>query len=179
MKDRPATMNATDHAISDREEPGSSSESELPPEPKLSLTCDVESDDCDKRWLSTQIDAACTHLPRDVHRIAVRIVDDAEMIDLHRRFHDDATTTDVLTFDSGATEGPLEVDIAVCLDEARRNASDRGHDVARELLLYIVHGLLHCCGHDDHDADEHRRMHAEEDRILTAIGVGPVYGGDA
>ena len=172
-------MNATDHAISDREEPGSSNESELPPEPKLSLTCDVESDDCDERWLSMRIEAACEHLPRGVHRIAVRIVDDAEMIDLHRRFHDDATPTDVLTFDAGATDGPIDADIAVCLDEARRNASDRGHDVGRELLLYVVHGLLHCCGHDDHDADEHRRMHVEEDRILTAIGVGPVYGGDA
>ena len=179
MKDRPATMNATDHAISDREEPGSSNESELPPEPKCTLTCDVESEDCDERWLSTQLDAACGHLPRDTRRVTVRIVDDAEMIDLHRRFHDDPTTTDVLTFDSSEEHGPIDVDIAVCLDEARRNATERGHDVVRELLLYIVHGLLHCCGYDDHDVREHARMHAEEDRILTAIGVGPVYGGDA
>jgi len=179
MKDRPATMNATDHAISDREESGSSNESELPPEPKLSLTCDVESDDCDEGWLCRQVEAACPHLPRDVGRLAVRIVGDAEMTDLHRRFHDDPTTTDVLTFDAGAAEGPIEVDIAVCLDEARRNASERGHDVDRELLLYIVHGLLHCCGHDDHEDEAHARMHAEEDRILTAIGVGPVYGGEA
>ena len=80
MKDRPATMNATDHAISDREESGTSNESELPPEPKLSLTCDVESDDCDERWLRRQIEAACPHLTREVGRLAVRIVGDAEML---------------------------------------------------------------------------------------------------
>ena len=44
-----------------------------------------------------------------------------------------------------------------------------------QLLLYILHGLLHCAGFDDHDPAEHDRMHTEEDRILTAIGVGPVF----
>jgi probable rRNA maturation factor len=172
-------MNTSDHAIADREEPGSSSESELPPEPRLNLACDVESSDCDERWLSSHLESICGHIDREFHRVAVRVIDDAEMVDLHSRFHNDPTPTDVLTFEASDPGDPVDVDIAVCLDEARRNVVDRGHDVNRELLLYMLHGLLHCCGHDDHDAESHARMHAEEDRILVAIGVGPVFGGDA
>ena len=179
IKDCPSTMNTSDHAITDREEPGPSTEPELPPEPRLTLACDVESANCDEPWLREHIEAACEHLDCGLHRVSVRIIDDAAMIDLHRRFHDDATTTDVLTFQESDPGAPVEVDIATCLDEERRNASDRGHDVNHELLLYVVHGLLHCCGYDDHEPDAHVRMHVEEDRILAAIGVGPVFGGEA
>ena len=42
----------------------------------------------------------------------------------------------------------------------------------------IVHGILHCCGFDDHDEESHQKMHAEEDRILNAIGVGTVWSSD-
>jgi ssRNA-specific RNase YbeY (16S rRNA maturation enzyme) len=43
------------------------------------------------------------------------------------------------------------------------------------LLLYGVHGLLHAIGHDDHEPGAHALMHAEEDRLLTKIGVGPIF----
>ena len=45
------------------------------------------------------------------------------------------------------------------------------------MLLYAVHGLLHCAGFDDHETAAFDRMHAEEDRILRAIGVGPIFAG--
>jgi probable rRNA maturation factor len=95
---------------------------------------------------------------------------------LHRRHTGVAGTTDVLTFDLREMGlGPLDVDIVVCLDEADRQAASRGHAVERELLLYVVHGLMHCLGHDDHEEAACARMHAAEDAVLTAIGVGPVY----
>ncbi len=56
-----------------------------------------------------------------------------------------------------------------------RQARQRGHSVERELLLYAVHGLLHCAGFDDHGTAAFDRMHAEEDRILRAIGIGPIF----
>ena len=100
------------------------------------------------------------------------------MAGAHQRYAGVSGTTDVLTFDlaeSGA--GRLDADLLVCFDEAARQAAGRGHDVATELLLYIVHGVLHCLGQDDHDPAAASRMHAEEDRVLEAIGVGRVYGG--
>ena len=63
-------------------------------------------------------------------------------------------------------------------DEARRQAELRGHGVAQELALYIVHGILHCTGYDDHEeagAFGSIAMHRREDEILSAIGAGVVY----
>jgi probable rRNA maturation factor len=110
--------------------------------------------------------------------LRVRIVGDDEMSQAHVKYCDIPGTTDVLTFDLSDTPGVLDVDILACLDEAQRQAQSRSHEVQRELLLYIVHGLLHTQGHDDHDEAAYARMHAEEDRLLSAIGVGPTFARD-
>jgi probable rRNA maturation factor len=69
------------------------------------------------------------------------------------------------------------LDTVICLDEARRRAGELGHTVHKELLLYCVHSLLHVQGYDDVTAAGARRMHAREDEILVALGIGPVYRG--
>lgn len=107
--------------------------------------------------------------------VRIRIVDDAEMAAAHLEYCEIPGTTDVLTFDMSETQGTLDTDILACLDEATRQAAIRGHSIDRELLLYIIHGCLHCLGHDDHDEAAAARMHAEEDRLLEAIGIGRTF----
>ncbi len=177
-------MNTPEPAIADCDEPGCTNEPDVPLEPTVTCDCEVEAPGLDPSWLREQVELLLPLLPRPVERLAVRIIDDEAMTCLHSQFHDDQTTTDVLTFPSTLDpDAPLQVDIAICLDEARRQVESRGHGVAEELLLYVIHGLLHCCGHDDKKTGDSDRMHAEEDRLLEAIGIGRVYdrgdGGDA
>lgn len=109
--------------------------------------------------------------------LRVQLVDDVRMQAAHLEWMDDPTTTDVLTFDMReVAEGPLDTDLIVCVDEARRQAIAHGHELKEELLLYIVHGALHCLGYDDATEEEAQLMHAEEDRLLAAIGIGAVFG---
>jgi probable rRNA maturation factor len=129
----------------------------------------------DLPWLTRKLVAVCNLIDRPIDRLAVRIVADAEMARLHEKHTGVPGTTDVLTFDNPAPGSPLDVDIAVCVDEAGRRAAELGHTVERELLLYAVHGLLHCLGFDDHDPGNGERMHAEEDRLLEAAGVGRTF----
>jgi probable rRNA maturation factor len=114
--------------------------------------------------------------------VRVRLVDDRRMTEAHKRHMGMDSTTDVLTFDmaeGGAARGEaLDVDILVCVDEAQRQSAARGFAVERELLLYIVHGVLHCVGEDDHDEASYARMHAREDEVLRAIGVGATFDAD-
>jgi len=138
-----------------------------------------------RRWLVERSRAAVAELnARGEVRVAV--VGDKQMAAAHERYSGVPGTTDVLTFNlrapvkgTGLTPAPadvdLDVDILVCADEARRQASARAVPLEHELLLYIVHGVLHCLGEDDHDEDAARRMHELEDRVLSAIGVGAVY----
>lgn len=114
--------------------------------------------------------------------VRVRVVADPEMAAAHLEYAEVEGTTDVLTFDMSeptpdGARMELDVDVLACLDEAGRQAERRGHPARCEVLLYVVHGMLHCLGFDDHDDDEYARMHAEEDRVLEAIGVGSVFGG--
>lgn len=112
--------------------------------------------------------------------LSLVIVDDAAMTTLHRDHMDLDRTTDVLTFDlRDAPDQPIEGEIVICLDEARRQAAPRGHPTRVEALLYAVHGLLHLLGEDDHDDDAYDRMHRREDQLLEALGVGAVFTRDA
>jgi len=131
------------------------------------------------RWLTEQTNAALAFL-NAAGEVRARVVNDAEMAAAHLKYSGIPGTTDVLTFDlrdpcDHPAEEPLDVDLWICVDEARRHAADHGHTVERELLLYILHGVLHCRGFDDHTEEDHARMHAEEDRILAAIGVGATF----
>ena len=129
-------------------------------------------------WLRIQTVAAVATLGRAVARVSIRLVDDATMTTLHDRHLGINETTDVLTFAAASPPEPIEADIAICVDEAARQSARRGHPVRHELLLYTVHGLLHCAGFDDQEPAAYDAMHEEEDRILRAIGVGSTFGAE-
>jgi probable rRNA maturation factor len=104
-----------------------------------------------------------------------RVVGDDEMAAAHERHTGVPGTTDVLTFDLADEPGVIDADLLICADEAARQGAARGLPVEHELLLYIVHGVLHCAGYDDHDEPSASVMHEREDELLRAMGLGAVY----
>lgn len=130
-------------------------------------------------WLVDHAALALRHLHAP-GTVRINVVLDPEMASMHEEFTGVAGTTDVLTFDlREEPRGPLDTDIIVCLDEAARQAATRDHRPEHELLLYVVHGVLHCLGHDDHDDDDFKAMHDAEDAVLRAIGVGALFSRQA
>lgn len=123
-------------------------------------------------------------------QLSVIVLGRRAMATLHQRFMQNATATDVITFDFGSdpSTGTLDGEIYICADvaaqaarRALRPAARRPTDAAvrraarHELALYLTHGLLHLAGYDDHDPPTYRRMHAREDELLEEIGIGPVF----
>jgi probable rRNA maturation factor len=109
--------------------------------------------------------------------ISIAFVDDPAIAEVHGEFFDDPTPTDIVTFDLGDEgSGVLSGELIISGDHAAREAAERGTDAPRELLLYVVHGLLHLCGWDDRTPADFRAMHAREDEILSSLGLGPVFG---
>jgi probable rRNA maturation factor len=184
---------------SDADEPGSSGEparSDAGSNRSIEVLNASDEDsgrsNADLNWLRERLIQSAQHLKRPVVRLTVLVMGDSAMADLHARHGGPAEATDVLTFPMNETAceaGPrpsgdlrsgvnsIDADIAICADVAARSAAARGHDINRELLLYALHGLLHCAGFDDRDEAGYLAMHAEEDRILRAIGVGAVFSG--
>ena len=77
-------------------------------------------------------------------------------------------------------ENPFSLDskrikssLATYLQNENRYASLRRTNTERADLL---HGLLHCCGHDDHDPADQARMYAAQDQLLQTIGRGAISG---
>ncbi len=102
------------------------------------------------------------------------------MAALHKRFLGVSGPTDVLSFDLGSDleSRYIEGEVVVCTDVAKRRTLRAGHalQAARgELALYVVHGILHLAGYDDHDPADFQRMHKREDEILNELGLGPVF----
>jgi len=127
-----------------------------------------------RHWLECQVAKVAAGLCVR-GEVRVRLMRDGAMAQAHERYKGVPGPTDVLTFDLSEADGVLDVDLMVCVDEAARRAGEFGHEVRAEVLLYIVHGVLHCMGHDDHDPADAKRMHEAEDALLRDIGVGAVY----
>ncbi len=129
-------------------------------------------------YLRRHIANAHIILRSPLRELSLVLVGDARMSELHMRFMGLDCPTDVLTF-------PLEFDrrgrvtsgeVVICVPQAQRVArTGDSVDMAREVLLYALHGLLHLSGFDDRTPAGYRRMHATEDRTLTRLGIGPVF----
>jgi probable rRNA maturation factor len=104
--------------------------------------------------------------------IGVRLVGDAAMARLNKRWLGHEGPTDVITFPlSNAGETVLVGDIVASTETARRVARSVGWQARHELAYYVIHGLLHLAGYDDRSAADRRRMRDRERRVLRAIGM--------
>jgi probable rRNA maturation factor len=112
----------------------------------------------------------CLALPRkkqteleQLPKLSILIVSDRKIAALHRKFMNESGPTDVITFQHG--------EIFISADMAERNAKRFGNSLARELRLYIVHGLLHLHGFDDRDLRGARKMETVQRKILTKAAL--------
>lgn len=94
-------------------------------------------------------------------RVEVALVDDAESARVHRDFLGIDGPTDVITFDHG--------EIIIGVGVARSQAAAYGEPEWRELLRYVVHGLLHLAGYRDATAPERQRMETLQESLVPEL----------
>jgi len=119
--------------------------------------------------------------------ISIVLVDDPMMHRLNRRHLDHDYPTDVLSFlleerrgdrsDIDRESWEIEGEIIISSDTAIRQATEYRWQPGDELLLYLVHGLLHLCGFDDHSEEDRAKMRLREAAILQNWGLTPHYKG--
>jgi probable rRNA maturation factor len=112
----------------------------------------------------------------------VRLVTDAEMQRLNRRFRKKDKTTDVLSFPSETRTRPRALrertrelrgtflgDIAISPVVARRNAKAFGRTTLEEICVLMLHGVLHLLGYD-HETDR-GEMEQVESMLRNRLGL--------
>jgi probable rRNA maturation factor len=102
-----------------------------------------------------------------VGQVDLAIVASPEITGVNRRFLGHAGATDVISFDLSDKDIPgLCAQLVVCGDLAVRQAKARGLKARDELMLYVIHGLLHLMGYEDTSIRGGARMHAREEELL-------------
>lgn len=62
--------------------------------------------------------------------------------------------------------GPLWGDVVISTDAVIKNCRHFKTELESELLLYIVHGLLHLQGYNDHKDSDIKRMRTKERKLI-------------
>lgn len=93
--------------------------------------------------------------------LEVALVDDTTSDQVHREFMNIEGATDVITFHHG--------EIVIGAEVAERQAAEYAEPLAREILRYFVHGLLHLAGHEDEEPGEREVMEAAQESIVATL----------
>jgi probable rRNA maturation factor len=104
--------------------------------------------------------------------IGLAFVDNPTIHQLNQRYLQHDEPTDVLSFplsEPGARK--LAGELVIGVEVAQVQAAERGHDVQAELALYVIHGLLHLCGYDDHSDADLQAMRQRERHYLQRLGL--------
>ena len=104
--------------------------------------------------------------------ISVALVDNASIRRINQQHLGHDWPTDVISFPlSAATEPELVGELVVSAEMASDTAAELGAEPAAELALYVIHGLLHLCGHDDLTESDVHEMRARESTHLKRHGL--------
>jgi probable rRNA maturation factor len=102
---------------------------------------------------------------RDGLFLGISFFSDSRIKKLNQKYLKTNTPTDVIAFSYSKDNA----DIAISLDTAKRNAGIYKNSLKKEILLYIIHGILHLSGYDDTTPKEKKRMFKKQEEILNKI----------
>jgi probable rRNA maturation factor len=112
--------------------------------------------------------------------LAIVLVDEGAMEQLHLQWMDEPGPTDVLSFpmdelrpgtEESITPAGLLGDIVLCPQVAIAQAETAGHSPLDEMLLLTAHGILHLLGFDHAEPEEEREMFALQRDILVGFAA--------
>lgn len=100
--------------------------------------------------------------------VDILLAGDATLRRLNRDFRGKDQPTDVLSFPAPQELAAIHGgDLAISLATARRQAKEHGHELADELRILILHGMLHLAGMD-HETDR-GQMAARESELRQTL----------
>lgn len=102
---------------------------------------------------------------------SIAVVDDQTIRQLNAQRLGHDWPTDVISFVLDQSASSLEGEVIASAETAAKVCIAAGWSAQDELLLYIVHGLLHVAGMDDVELEERQAMRQAERECLLAIGV--------
>ena len=123
----------------------------------------------DLEYVKSKVDLACQLCVREskesaplkeLETVEISIIDDKQIAKVHGEFMNDPSPTDVITFDYG--------EILVSAETALSNSEELQVSLENEILLYIIHGMLHLGGYLDGSRADFKEMKSLQEMILDS-----------
>ena len=117
----------------------------------------------DNLELKKKVDAIMANLNCLDKEISILLMGDDDIRQLNKKFRGYNKPTDVLSFPQNADEDPpipgeiILGDIAISLDIAKIQAKEHGLKLKEEIILLLIHGILHLLGFD-HEISEQEEI---------------------
>ena len=139
----------------------------------------------DKKMILQVVRRVIKEEGRSAKSLSIVLTDNRHIRDLNREYLGRNGVTDVISFPledldwpgGHCSNGGINGEIIASAEQAVQQAQTTNTDPRAELMLYLVHGLLHLMGYDDRKPEQARQMHAREDALLEDLGFGCVYAG--
>jgi probable rRNA maturation factor len=112
--------------------------------------------------------------------LTIAITGDDQIHALNRQYRGVDSPTDVLAFGQATAAARVAAmpgapaylgDVIISYPRADMQATSGGHSAMDELLLLVVHGVLHLLGHDHATRGQKRKMWAAQGLILGELGA--------
>lgn len=153
---------------------------------RISVTCTVPRARINSRLIHTIVRDALEHwFTTNAAMVNIAIVTANQIARLNQQYLRHDGPTDVIAFEYSPGElmqltatvdapeiqksRPIFGDLFVCLDIARQQATLYRTTWQKELIRYVVHGLLHLAGYTDSTTKARRRMKRQEDKLMRWI----------
>lgn len=101
--------------------------------------------------------------------VNVIFTNDNYLRELHKKYFNLDTKTDVITFNLNEAEEDMEAEIYISVERAVEQSKKFKINPINEICRLIVHGFLHLAGYDDLKLSDKRIMKLEEDKLVEEV----------
>ncbi len=126
-------------------------------------------------WVSSALTMAQHQVESE---LTIRIVDEAEGLELNQQYRGKSYATNVLSF---PFEAPVELpiallgDLVICAPVVATEATEQKKSLDAHWAHMVVHGTLHLLGYDHIEETEAEAMEQLEREILAQLGFADPY----
>jgi probable rRNA maturation factor len=134
---------------------------------------DIPSEEEFKRWVTIALQEL-----DDAGDVTIRVVDEAEIIELNEKYRHKQGPTNVLSFTADIPDvigTTLLGDVVIAAPVVLREAAEQHKPVKAHWAHMVIHGILHLAGYDHVQERQAVEMEAMESRLLNVLGYADPY----
>lgn len=133
----------------------------------------------EEKRLKQAAEAALKEIKKEKAEVSLALVGEKRMRALNKMYRGEDKPTDVLSFSQiergkkfvKAPEKNIRLgEVVICLAVARKQAKRSKHSLLKELIILLIHGILHLAGYEhERSAREAKRMEKIQSKIMEII----------